>query len=95
VEIVTVNEPKPGSAAQAADRVVQLEAELEVSGEATLEDEAVARARQLLHRWVDSVSAVVAVPGSGRVVLIHADGKEPRIASPDLPMLLSQPVSWD
>jgi len=90
-----VNEPKPGSAAQAADRVVQLEAELEVSGEATLEDEAVARARQLLHRWVDSVSAVVAVPGSGRVVLIHADGKESRIASPDLPMLLSQPVSWD
>jgi hypothetical protein len=43
---------------------------------------------------VDSVTAVVATPGVGRVVLIHDNGSESRIASPDLPMLLSVPVSW-
>jgi hypothetical protein len=48
----------------------------------------------VLHQWVDSVTAVVATPGVGRVVLIHENGRESRIASPDLPLLLSVPVSW-
>ena len=53
------------------------------------------RARAVLHAWVDSVTAVVATPGVGRVVLIHGNGTESRIASPELPMLLSVPVSFD
>ena len=30
----------------------------------------------------------------GNVVVIHDNGRESRIASPDLPQLLSEPVSW-
>ena len=83
-----------GSLAQAIDRVTQLEAELESASEATTAGDALARAREVLHRWVDSVTGVVASPGSGRVVLIHANGSESRIASPQLPMLLAEPVRW-
>jgi hypothetical protein len=81
--------------AKAADRVSQLEAELEASSDVTTAGAPLARAREILHRWVDSVTGVVATPGVGRVVLIHADGRESRIASPDLPLLLAEPVNWD
>lgn len=82
------------SLAQAVDRVTQLEAELESASEAATSGDALARARAVLHHWVDSVTGVVATPGAGRVVLIHADGSESRIASPQLPMLLAVPVRW-
>lgn len=79
---------------RAVDRVTELEAELEASSDATTGGDALSRARTILHAWVDSVTAVVATPGVGRVVLIHDTGSESRIASPDLPMLLAVPVSW-
>jgi len=79
---------------RAVERVTELEAELEASSDASTGGDALARTREVLHRWVDSVAAVVATPGVGRVVLIHENGSESRIASPDLPMLLSVPVSW-
>jgi hypothetical protein len=78
----------------ATNRVIELEAELEASADATTDSEALARVRALLHDWVETVTAVVATPGVGRVVLIHANGRESRIASPDLPALLSAPVTW-
>lgn len=78
----------------AADRIVDLEAELEASGDVTTEDAALAESRAILHRWVDTVQGVVATPGVGRVVLIHADGSETRIASPDLPLKLARPVNF-
>ncbi|HEX7753212.1 MAG TPA: hypothetical protein VF440_12535 [Novosphingobium sp.] len=78
----------------AADRVVQLEAELEAAGDAALANDVVALARAELHKWVDTVTAVVASPGVGRVTLIHANGRESRIASPDLPFLLSRPARF-
>jgi hypothetical protein len=81
--------------AQAADRISQLEAELEASSDVTTAGASLVRVREILHRWVDSVTGVVATPGVGRVVLIHADGRESRIASPDLPLLLAEPVNWD
>jgi hypothetical protein len=79
---------------RAVERVSELESELEAASDATTGGDALAKAREVLHRWVDSVTAVVATPGVGRVVLIHANGRESRIASPDLPLLLSAPVSW-
>ena len=82
-------------AAAAADRVVQLEAELESASNATLAGDALERRRAILHRWVDSVTGVVASPGTGRVVLIHANGRESGISSPELPMLLADPVNWE
>jgi hypothetical protein len=85
----------PSSAVdQVVERVTELESELEASSDATTGGDALARARAVLHQWVDSVTAVVATPGVGRVVLIHDNGRESRIASPDLPLLLSAPVSW-
>jgi len=80
---------------EATSRIVELEAELEAAGDATTAGDAMASLREVLHQWVDTVTAVVATPGVGRVVLIHANGRESRIASPDLPMLLTRPARFD
>lgn len=79
---------------EAANRVIELEAELESAGNAAIEGQALAFARAQLHKWVDSVTGVVASPGVGRVTLIHENGNESKIASPDLPFILSRPVSF-
>jgi hypothetical protein len=79
---------------EAANRVIALEEELEASGTATTEGATLAFARAQLHKWVDSVTGVVSSPGVGRVTLIHENGRESKIASPDLPFLLSIPVTW-
>lgn len=86
---------KSKAARAAADRIVQLEAELESSGEAMLGGDPLADLRAALHDWVDTVTAAVASPGVGRVTLIHANGRESKIASPDLPFLLSKPARFD
>jgi hypothetical protein len=78
----------------AVERVIELESELEAAGEATLDSDAVAAAKQALHKWVDSVVGVVASPGVGRVMLIHDNGHESKIASPSLPYLLSKPAQF-
>lgn len=79
---------------EAASRVLDLEAELEAAGNATTGGQDLDRLRKVLHIWVDSVVGVVSSPGVGRVSLIHQDGRETRIASSDLPYLLSKPVKF-
>ncbi|VWX46666.1 hypothetical protein [Novosphingobium sp. 9U] len=79
---------------EATSRILELEAELEAAGDATTAQGALAELKAILHDWVETVTAVVATPGVGRVVLIHANGRESRIASPDLPMLLSKPARF-
>jgi hypothetical protein len=79
---------------EAVERTLELESELEASGEATLDGDALTAARQDLHNWVDTVVGVVASPGVGRVMLIHNDGAESKIASPNLPFLLSKPAKF-
>lgn len=86
---------KDDTVRRAAERVLELEAELEASGDASTEGEALARVRAKLHQWVDTVVGVVASPGVGRVTLIHSNGRESKIASPDLPFLLSEPASFE
>jgi hypothetical protein len=86
---------KTDPVATAAARVVGLEAELESAGDATTGGDALAELRGKLHDWVETVVGVVTSPGVGRVTLIHANGRESRIASPDLPFLLSAPVLFD
>ena len=80
---------------QAAERVISLEAELESAGNATTGGADLAFIRSALHQWVDSVVGAVASPGVGRVTLIHANGTQTKIASPELPYLLTRPVSFD
>jgi hypothetical protein len=84
-----------GGVEAAISRTLQLEAELEAEGSASTGGDALALARAALHQWVDTVTAVVASPGVGRVTLIHANGRESRIASPELPYLLAKPVGWE
>lgn len=79
---------------EAVERVLELESELEASGEAKLEGDAVDAAKEGLHKWVDTVVGVVASPGVGRVLLIHEDGSESKVASPNLPFLLSKPAKF-
>lgn len=79
----------------AAGRVIELEAELEAAGEAKTHGDALTIARAALHDWVETVVGVVSSPGVGRVSLIHANGKESRIASSELPFLLSRPARFD
>jgi hypothetical protein len=77
-----------------ADRVMELESELEASGEASLDRESLEFARAALHKWVDTVVGVVSSPGVGRAMLIHEGGFESKIASPNLPFLLSKPAKF-
>lgn len=80
---------------EAAERVVSLEAELESAGTATTGGDDLAFVRKALHAWVDTVVGAVASPGVGRVTLIHANGNQTKLASPELPYLLTRPVSFD
>lgn len=86
---------KPANLEEAVDRVLELGAEVESSGEAKTGGEALERSRALLHEWVDTVAGVVINAGLGRVSLIHANGKESSVASSELPFLLSQPAKFE
>lgn len=78
----------------AADEVLEMVEEVEASGDATLGGDRLERARAILHQWVDSVTAIVAVPAFGRVALIHKDGSQSSISSSTLPFAVSNPVDW-
>ena len=80
---------------EAANRVLALESELESSGDVSTAGDELSLAREALHRWVDTVVGVVSSPGVGRVTLIHENGRQSKIASPDLPFLLSRPATFD
>lgn len=84
-----------GHVEQAIERVLELEAERESSGTAASDAASLALARERLHQWVETVVGVVAAAGSGRVTLIHANGRSSGIASSDLAALLTPPVNWD
>ena len=77
---------------EAADQVVELEAELEVASQPAVGGEVLEAARATLHAWIDTVKGVVVSPGLGRVTLIHTNGRLSTISSPDLPFTMSAPV---
>jgi|HubBroStandDraft_1064217.scaffolds.fasta_scaffold00032_19 hypothetical protein len=76
----------------AADRVIELEEELEAGGQASVDRTALDAARAALHKWVDEMTGVVVSPGLGRVTVLHGNGRPSTIASPDLPYRMSAPV---
>ncbi len=87
---------EPKSAARAAaDRVVGLEAELEAAGTAAVDTSSVDKARAIVIEWLDDVVGVVASPALGRVTLIHNNGRNSTITSPDLAFLISGPLTKD
>lgn len=71
-----------------AEEAIELAGEVEASGDMT--DLEYSKAQ--MHRWIDEAKAVVAIPGLGRVTIIHENGRKSSIASPDLPLRLSRPV---
>lgn len=75
-----------------ADRVLELAEEVEAAGHATLGGTALEDARAALHKWVDGLKGVVINPALGRVTVIHENGRESTISSPDLPFAMSRPV---
>lgn len=78
----------------AAERVLAMEEEIESAGTAATHGEALEYSRAQLHKWVDTVIGAVASPGVGRVTLIHENGSQSKIASPELPFLLSIPITF-
>ncbi|UVO54279.1 hypothetical protein [Sphingomonas sp. SUN039] len=72
-----------------ADRVVKLAEEVEVSGEITLDADALARDRAALHAWIDTAVGVVLTPGFARVTLLHENGTQSTIGSWDLCLAMS------
>ena len=85
----------PENPRRLADQAADLEHEREVSSTVTSDARRLELARVALHEWVDTVAAVVATAGSGRVTLVHADGTRSGIASADLAYRLTPPVSFD
>ena len=75
----------------AADRVLELEAELEAAGSAATAGSALERAQATLHKWIDTVKGVVVSPALGRVTLIHQNGRLSTISSPELPFAMTAP----
>jgi len=88
------NTSKFAAIEEAAARVIELEHELESAGSAATGGDELTFSRERLHEWVETVVGVVASPGVGRVTLIHDNGRESKIASPDLPFLLSRPARF-
>ncbi|CAN7489944.1 hypothetical protein LJR219_003367 [Phenylobacterium sp. LjRoot219] len=76
----------------AADRELELAEEVETSGHAHVDGEALEKARAALHAWVDGVKGVVINAALGRVTVIHENGRASTISSPDLPFAMSSPV---
>ncbi len=76
----------------AIDHVLELAAELEVSGTSVVGDDAVAHVRAVLHAWVDTVTAVALTPAFGRSTLIHQNGQQSTVQSSVLAFALSTPV---
>lgn len=80
------------TAQEAADRVVEFAEELEASADASLGGSSLAAARAALHQWIDEMTGVVVAPALGRVTIIHPNGRQSTIASPDLPFTMSVPL---
>ena len=87
-----MSEDRDQAARNIADRVLEFADELEASGEISIAKDALESARAALHAWVDDAIGFVATPAFGRVTVIHPDGQQSTIASPDLPYSMSAPV---
>ncbi len=87
-----MSETPKTAAHKTAERIVELEAELEADGRAAVDGSDLEAALGVLRHWIEGVAAVVASPALGRVTLVHADGNASSIASPELAFLLSGPA---
>ena len=87
-----MKDDQAASSKATADRVIELEEEVEASGY-LVEGDALQEARAILHKWVDEMTGVVVSPGLGRVTVIHGGGRPSTISSAELPFIMSKPIS--
>lgn len=80
-------------AREIADRVLELEEELEASGHAAVEGNALETSKLVLMQWVQGLIGVVASPALGRVTVIDSKGRQATITTPHLAFELSTAVN--
>ena len=73
----------------AAERIIELDKEVEASSHAATDEPSLVRAREVLHQWIDSMQGVVVNPANGRVSVIDERGHAASIASSDLAFKMS------
>lgn len=83
----------PGGVEVIAERVLKLAGELEASGDLKARGADLERARAALHRWIDEATGFVTTPAFGRVTVIHGNGRQSSIQSPDLSYSMSEPLA--
>jgi hypothetical protein len=74
---------------EAADRVIAMAEEVEASGDVSVGGAPLEAARAALHKWIDNMTGVVAMPALGRVTIIHPNGRISTISSSDLPFIVN------
>jgi len=82
----------PNGVEAIAERVLKLAGELEASGDLRADGSDLERARAALHRWIDEATGFVTTPAFGRVTVIHGNGRQSSIQSPDLSYAMSIPL---
>jgi hypothetical protein len=82
----------PKTVGAIAERVLKLAGELEASGDVQAGGTELEQARAALHRWVDEATGFVTMPAFGRVTVIHGNGRQSSIQSPDLSYRMSIPL---
>jgi hypothetical protein len=84
-----VDKSKPHEVAEGVQKLAE---EIETHADAALGGATLERGRAVMHEWVDAMTGFVVNVATGRVDIIHADGRHSNIASPDLPFLLVRPA---
>ena len=87
-----MQDDQAASSKATADRVIELEEEVEASG-FMVQGDALHEARTILHKWVDEMTGVVVSPGLGRVTVIHGGNRPSTISSAELPFIMSKPLA--
>ena len=80
-------------AQEVADHVQRLAEEIETHADVALGGAALESGRARIHEWIEGMTGFVVNAAQAQVTIIHANGRQSTIFSPDLPFLLVRPPS--
>lgn len=86
-----MDEDRSAKSREVADHVQRLAEEVETHADVVLEGSTLERGRAKIHEWIDGMTGFVVNPAVGQVTVIHGNGRQSNIFSPDLPFLLVRP----
>lgn len=75
-------------AQEVADHVQRLAEEIETHADVALGGPALENGRARIHEWIDGMTGFVVNAAQAQVTIIHANGRQSTIFSPDLPFQL-------